>query len=678
MKALSCPRCLNQPLDQAFGPQGVLIDHCPQCAGVWLDKGEIYYYASDAKAMYAAIAEAYQKPVPSQILCRRCDVQMWEAQFPGGPVIDACRKCGGNWFDRGEIEALNALLMKRLAVEAAQPAVKPQAPRSSTQPPAGPAVPGGFAPASPLPSLALRSAGVLVGLYGVLAGFSVLVSAYLRLPLEAAFPIAALGILFSFVASPFLMDLQLRWLHAFHWVEPSDLPPALRSFIDAQCAERRIPFPSVGIIEDGNANAFTYGHIPSNARLVLTRGVMDRLDASELEAVVAHELGHVVHWDMLIMTVAALVPSLLYAIYRMCMRTRRSSSSRDKNGGGAVLIGLTALALYYLTEAVVLFLSRTRELHADEFAGEATKKPGALASALVKIAYGLAGVEQKDEAHAEPAAARTLGIFDPVAARALVAGTLGKSGLSKEAVVGAMQWDLWNPWAAYYELGSTHPLPARRLERLGKQAEAMGQPPFVRFDAQQPESYWDEFLVDLAYLWAPWLGAALLGFGALSLHRPHPFLDAGAGWAIGNLAKLWFAYGSDYLDMTCAALLKRIKVSAVRGIPARLKGTVIGRGIPGYVVSEDVVMKDETGYLTLDYRQPFALFQWFFAIARVPGLMGQPVTVRGWYRRAPVPYLEIREIAWSDGRSVCYSLEAQYAVSLFVLAFCSAKSLGFF
>ena len=61
-----------------------------------------------------------------------------------------------------------------------------------------------------------------------------------------------------------------------------------------------------------------------------------------------------------------------------------------------------------------------------------------------------------------------------------------------------MRWDLWNPWAKWYELNSTHPLVASRLRYLSDQAVHMGLEPYVVFDEVQPESYWDEFLADIA------------------------------------------------------------------------------------------------------------------------------------------------------------------------------------
>jgi Zn-dependent protease with chaperone function len=672
---MRCPNCAGRRLEERLGPQGVIVDQCPACGGVWLDKGEIYYFVRDPHKLRDEIAQAYKDTAPGRRSCPRCQLDMTQARFPApGPVVDVCAKCGGNWFDGGEIPEVQSLLDRKLLSEAA-----PQPPAA-----ARPAVVGLAA----LPSLSLRSGAVLLSLYGVLAAFSAAVVFYLKLPLDFVFIGSALALLASFILGPWFTDLSLGWFHSFRWVEPADLPEGLRRFIDRTCKEKGIPFPRCGIIDDGNPNAFTYGHYPGNARVVFTRGLIEALEPEELAAVAAHELGHIVHWDMLVMTAAALVPMILYGIYRACLRRRRSSSGSSKGRGGIVFIGLAAYVLYHITEYVALFLSRVREFYADRFAGEVTRQPGRLASALVKIAYGLAGSrrEAKEEEAATRQSLRPLGIFDPVGALGLVASSLtGGSAPSKENILGAMQWDLWNPWAGYYELGSTHPLPARRLEALGRQAAAYGQEPFVLFDQRQPESYWDEFFVDLFYLWLPWLLAAAAAvsnyFSGVQgcLGWLGTVAGGAAGWAVGNLLRLWFKYGGGFCpDMTVSALLKKVKVSAVRGVPAGLRGKVIGRGAPGFILSEDLVLQDETGFILLDYRQPLALFQWIFAIRRVPELIGQEISVKGWYRRAPVPYLELRSLSGGGRESTCYSLEAQYVSTVLVLAASVLFLLGMF
>ena len=686
---MNCPKCGGVALADQWGAAGILTETCPQCGGLWLDKGQIYQFVKDPKRLHQDLELAYAKPAPGLRPCPRCGEKMAQVKFPPpGPVIDVCRLCGGTWFDAGEVDGVRELLDKELSAE--RSARPPQAPPSENAPAgvaaamaSGAAAAVAGAVLEPLPSLALRSVAVLGGLYAVLLAFSAALVAYLHLPLDFIYLASAAALVLSFLLSPWFTDLSMTWLHAFRWVDPSDLQPPLRKFINETCQARGIPFPRCGIIEDENPNAFTYGHYPGDARLIITQGILHMLDEREQQSVVAHELGHIVHWDMLVMTLAALVPTILYGVYRTCMRAKRSSSGSKKGSGGVVLIGFTALVLYYVTEYVVLFLSRTRELYADRFSGEVTRDPNSLASALVKIAYGLAG-HRSEEAEVESPAAhstmRVMGIFDPVRADALVASSLTTTAPpSKEDVLGAMQWDLWNPWAKFYELQSTHPLPAHRLELLGEQAASYGQTPYARFDRVQPESYWDDFFLDFVVYLLPLVAAALGGVLAFEAGPP---LSRGvlwaalAGWACGQFVKLSYMYRADfYAESTVAALLKKVKVSGVREIPSKLKGKIIGRGIPGYLISEHLVIQDATGFMFLDYQQPLAIFQWAFALTRVPELIGQSVEVSGWYRRAPVPYLEIRRIVSEGKTNTCYSLEGQWVFTLALLGFSLWKLL---
>lgn len=666
---MRCPRCERPTLEEALGPKGVVVDVCRDCGGVWLDKGEVYAYTDSPRKVFQALERSYRRTAPAGRDCPRCREDLREFQFPGSSLmLDACPKCGGNWFDPGEIERMNELLGSKPVSRLWSPK-----PASRTDGSWREAV---GAPLAALPSLWLRSAGVMAALYGALVAFLFALSALGFVTPDAAIASGVAVIVFQFFVGPILMDWSLAWMHSLKWIGPDDLPGDLRDFLYELCAKEGIPFPKLGVIDDGNPNAFTYGRTPRDARLVFTKGLFAMLEPAELRAVAAHEVGHIVHWDMAVMTAASLVPLILYYIYRVCMRSSRSSSS-NKKGNPLPLIGIAAFLLYLIAEYFVLWLGRVRELYADRYSGHATGEPNDLSSALIKIAYGLAGRRAAIEGEGgrdriENAAAKQMGIFDAGSAKGLAAvSSAAGGGISAGNMLGAMQWDLWNPWAAYYELHSTHPLPARRIELLGRQSAHLGKPPMILFDLEKPESYLDEFLVDLFFMFAPLIFAAAGGAAALACPAAvqGPFWAAAlAGAGIGYAVKLWFSYRVDFFpETTVASVLKRVKVSGVRGVPVRLEGTIIGRGSPGFVLSEDMVLQDDTGFVLLDYEQPLALFNWGFALTKVPGLIGRKIAVEGWYRRAPVPFIELRA-RWEGGkRVVCRALEAKIAFAALLL-----------
>jgi hypothetical protein len=292
----------------------------------------------------------------------------------------------------------------------------------------------------------------------------------------------------------------------------------------------------------------------------------------------------------------------------------------------------------------------------------------------VKIGYGLAGQKvgvregaRQPEVGRRPAleAMGALGIFDAKAGRALAIASQGSGGLSAENLKCAMRWDLWNPWAAYYEIHSTHPLISKRLDHLGRQAVARGEEPLVVMDERKPESYWDEFLVDVFFAALPFLlGAGMLAAG-IGLGDRQLMLAAITAAGAGAFVRTLFSYpAGPFPRLNVAGLLKHVKVSAVRGLPCTLRVKVIGRGVPGLVWSEDFVAGDETGIIFLDYRQPLGVVEWLFGLFRRGAYDGQTVTVSGWYRRAPVPFVEIRSII-SEGGMIrrCYSYHAKLVLS---------------
>lgn len=642
---MNCPACRTE-LRELPTPEGVTIDFCGSCRGSWFDRGEVLYVVKRPSALAPMLERPLVAGTASSLPCPRCSTAM-ERGGVGSlqAVIDRCTTCGGIWLASGTRTRLDQ-------ISAPSGAAPPGVVASSRVALAAPPPTGGRPqPLPSLPDLGLRSVMVLGALYGMTFLAMVLAVAYVRLGLDVAVVLATILIMAQYLLSPLLLDLFLRFMQSLDWVDREELPPHLVAFMDKVCRARKIPFPRVGVIDDGNPNAFTYGHFPGNARLVLTGGLMEILDEAELEAVVAHEIGHIAHWDFIVMTLAALVPVLLYWSYRAL------------GGGGErkrapVQVVVAVYLMYVVSEYLILLLSRAREHYADRFSGAATRQPNALAGALVKIAYGLAAAKPEDAAAKSKSGLRaisTLGIFDPRAALNLAAAGARPTGVAPQDIVGAMQWDLWNPWAGFYELGSTHPLPAKRILALGQLAERLGQEPAIRFDKRQPESYWDEFFIDLMITALPvalpfaalgvMLPALALVGGLGSLWGLHAVGIALVGYGVGALIRtVWSYRAGEFASSTVATLLQTVKVSAVRSIPVRLKGTIIGRGIPGLIYSEDLVLRDDTGFIFLDYRQPFRLMELWFGLARAGDLIGREVTATGWYRRAPTPFLELRTL----------------------------------
>jgi len=179
--------------------------------------------------------------------------------------------------------------------------------------------------------------------------------------------------------------------------------PQLHAMVDRLCTLADMPKPRVAIATTDIPNAFATGRSPKAAVVCVTTGIMTRLDEPELEAVLAHELSHVAHRDVAVMTIAASVGMLAGLLTRVAMWSSMFSSN-DDNGGGALAelaIILVSIVVYAISYMLTLALSRYRELAADRSGAILIGRPSVLASALVKITGDISRIPQKDLRKAE-------------------------------------------------------------------------------------------------------------------------------------------------------------------------------------------------------------------------------------------------------------------------------------
>ena len=302
------------------------------------------------------------------------------------------------------------------------------------------------------------------------------------------------------------------------------------------------------------------------------------------------------------------------------------------------------------------------------------KKPNKLLTALVKISYGLLSSRPAPHSDYEESsredkfkAVESLNIMNISRSKelALINQEEGKGdSLNPSAIEEIMRWDLWSPWAFYYELNSTHPLTAKRINAISSYAISMKQKPYLFFKREKPESYWDDFFIDLFVLALPYI----LGFGSVIfwlLYKDYDYslIKANFFWlaalfifflSLGALIRTRKAYpGSGFRRCSVASLLKIIKVSPVRSYPVAIRGNILGRGQAGNIFSEDFILKDRTGIIFLNH-EPFGL-NILFALFRYHHFQGKEVLVKGWYRRSPSPYIEVRSIQAYDTVSWAYT-----------------------
>ena len=467
----------------------------------------------------------------------------------------------------------------------------------------------------------------------------------------------------AFFISPWLMDLSQKWLYQTRWVSLADIAqqsPETAEVIQRVCNDKKLKQPRLGIIDDQNPTAFTYGSLPNSARLIVSQGLFTYLEDEEVAAVYAHELGHIVHWDFAVMTFASTMIQICYLIYTYARRMSSKGSQKSRNAMQKA--ALVAYIFYLIGSYLLLYLSRTREYFADHFAAETTGNPNALSRALVKIAYGIVEEGSRQE---EPSrlleGTRALGIYD--ARSAASTGTAYRTASSPDKIGRVFLWDLFNPWGWWMELKSTHPLTGKRVRALSTYAEQLGLA--IEFDMGKvirkgsrlnKKALYRNFILDL-FLYYSELVVFVCGLIIWFVIGQTQFTVAFLlmGWGLGIIIKILVMF-PDYdraVETDVLKLMSDPYASPLRGQPVKLRGDLIGRGQAGYVAGSDLKLQDKTGMLYLNYSSRFGRFgNSLFGMFRVQSLIGSTVNTKGWFRRGISPWMDFIQLETDSGTVV--------------------------
>ncbi|MFI2075136.1 zinc metalloprotease HtpX [Streptomyces triculaminicus] len=221
--------------------------------------------------------------------------------------------------------------------------------------------------------------------------------------LRGAWPLILLVAGGMFVAQFWFGDRIAAFAMGAREVTPEQAPE-LHGAVDRLCALADMPKPRVAVADSDVPNAFATGRDRRNALVCATTGLLRRLEPEELEGVLAHELSHVAHRDVAVMTVASFLGVLAGIMTRAGLwGGLRRVGDRDSNTAVlVVLIPLVSALVYAISFLLTRMLSRYRELSADRAAALLTGRPSALASALTKISGEMARIPTRDLRQAEP------------------------------------------------------------------------------------------------------------------------------------------------------------------------------------------------------------------------------------------------------------------------------------
>jgi heat shock protein HtpX len=183
-------------------------------------------------------------------------------------------------------------------------------------------------------------------------------------------------------------------------VSPQD-EPVLHGIVERLCVQADLPKPRVAVIENQMPNACAMGRSPRSATVCATRGILDLLEPNELEGVIGHELTHVIHRDVMVMTLASFFASLAAMIAQFALFFGGGFGySREEEEGVAIVL-LVSVAVYAISFLLLRALSRYREYAADRGSAILTGRPSALSSALLKISGTMEQIPSRDLRTAE-------------------------------------------------------------------------------------------------------------------------------------------------------------------------------------------------------------------------------------------------------------------------------------
>jgi heat shock protein HtpX len=225
-----------------------------------------------------------------------------------------------------------------------------------------------------------------------------------------------------------------------------DEAPDLHAMVERLCAMADLPKPRVAVIPIEIPNAFATGRSPKHSAVAVTDGLMRRLDAREVEGVLAHELSHIANRDVAVMTISSFFAMLAAMLMRVGMFGGMFGGGNNREGGAPVwlIMFLVSMVTYVISYVLILMISRYREYAADRGAAVLTGAPEQLMSALQKIASQMTRIPQRDLRQVE--------------------------GMNAFFIV-PTNWK-----RSMGELFMTHPPLEKRLARLGEIAREMGRP----------------------------------------------------------------------------------------------------------------------------------------------------------------------------------------------------------
>ncbi len=479
------------------------------------------------------------------------------------------------------------------------------------------------------------------------------------------------------ISSPWSITTVLRMIHGAKVLPNADLqrysPEAVR-ILKRFCNQHRYQAPTLLLINTPAPISFTYGFLARNARIVVSQGLLERLDDDEIAAIYAAEAAHIANKTVAVLSLAMVIQLIPYVIYAQVTHW----GDRTRNflvRFPAAILGAIFYGLYWILRLPPLWFARLRQEPSDRLAVNLTGNPNGLTRALLKISRGIAQDIQRQRK-----TSHLLESFDllfPVGVNsALTAGSVYEFS----ALEPVLAWDFSNPYRQWLSVNNSHARLGDRLRTLYRYARDWHLDTELDFRSvpSRTESSTPSWINPLIIQGAPFWGILFgIGLGLLA-------------WAIGFMLPLFGIEAADWLWGNQPVLLGCICIGCSIGIlfrinpffpnirsqntlvdpflpdlitpyqtlpidsqPVRLHGTLLGRSGLGNALEQDLILQTSSGLIKLHFLSPVgALGNLFPQAMRPHDVVKTSVTIKGWFRRGATPWIDVDVLQTGQGRNV--------------------------